>query len=107
MSAALDAERSRALAALAATHETTLRSMHAERDAELRGMQSRIDTLEFALARALAERDAERTLRVDGEVSAANRMRELRRAPARPPEMPNAFGYRDGGEVPGERGGRR
>jgi hypothetical protein len=92
---ALEAERARAVADLVATHEAQILAVRAEHEAERRALRARVDALEYALARAHAERDAERTLRVDAEVSAANRLRELRRVNGRLAEEPRAATYRD------------
>jgi hypothetical protein len=92
---ALEAERTRAVADVVAAHEAEVMAVRAEHEAERRALRARVDALEYALARAHAERDAERTLRVDAEVSAANRMRELRRVNGRLADEPRAATYRD------------
>jgi hypothetical protein len=89
--------RDRAIDAMKAAHDAALLALRTEHEMERKTMKARIDELEYAIARANAERDAERTLRVDGEVAAANRYRELRRnMPGKaPPDEPRVLGYRD------------
>ena len=94
--AVAESARDRAIDALKVAHEGELRALRTGHEMERKVLKERVDELEYALARANAERDAERTLRVDGEVAAANRYRELRRnVPGKPPEEPRAIGYRD------------
>ena len=94
--AVAEGARDRAIDAAKVAHEAELRALRTEHEMERKAWKERVDELEYALARATAERDAERTLRVDGEVAAANRYRELRRnIPGKPPDEPRAIGYRD------------
>jgi hypothetical protein len=95
--AAAESARDRAIDAMKAAHDAALLALRTEHEMERKTMKARIDELEYGLARANAERDAERTLRVDGEVAAANRYRELRRnIPGKaPPDEARVLGYRD------------
>jgi len=77
------AEREAALVDLRHGHEVTLSSLRAEHEGERSALRAKVYDLEHELARACADRDAERTLRVDAEASAAKRVRELRRSLAR------------------------
>lgn len=75
----IEGARDRAIAEVRAAHEAELAGLRTDHDMERKELRARIEELEYSFARANAERDNERMLRVDGEVAAANRLRELRR----------------------------
>lgn len=82
-----EAERARADAKFA--HDTELATMRAEHDALRASLDRQVHELEQQLFRALADRDAERMLRIDVETSSAKRLRDSRRrSPLIEPEEP-------------------
>ncbi|MBK7395584.1 MAG: hypothetical protein IPJ34_04580 [Myxococcales bacterium] len=99
----LEEESERTRAEERYNHTSALTAMRAEHDALLASLRKERDQLEQSLFRSLADRDAERQLRIDVESKASQSSRELRRrslaasepvepaieaAPASPKEAP-------------------
>ncbi len=75
----LEEESERARAEERYNHTSALTAMRAEHDAVLASLRKERDQLEQSLFRSLADRDAERQLRIDVESKASHSSRELRR----------------------------
>ncbi|MGZ3419340.1 MAG: hypothetical protein ACXVEE_15820 [Polyangiales bacterium] len=83
-------EAARARDDLRCAHDSELASIRAESEATRARLTARIDELEADVFRALADRDAERTRRLDLEEATAKRIYEMRGSPkaAKPAEIP-------------------
>ncbi|MBL8721315.1 MAG: hypothetical protein JNL79_35340 [Myxococcales bacterium] len=75
----LEEESERTRAEERYNHTSALTALRAEHDALLASLRKERDQLEQSLFRALADRDAERQLRIDVESKASHSSRELRR----------------------------
>lgn len=83
----LEEEAGKARAEERYNHTAALAAQRAEGDALLAALRKERDELEQSLFRALADRDAERQLRLDVESKAARNDRELRRRSLASPEQ--------------------